>query len=927
MNLKQDTLNNDKQTAPDCSGSPEVMKVIFSRYRKATAGSSCDDFRKKTLRTRAIAQSWNRHKKNIKKGVQAITGSAEIKAGNWGNYEVSKWYECTPMSLRNEANVKWAAFNVTTGKPVKILEKEIGHFRFQEKAIGQTYLIVAYMFEPELSTGIKVTVVSAEEPKILGIDITDYHDKPITKKLAYGNIINVHVRTAGIVGHHMNITLWEDDVDGAGHSDKNTKIVKYDKPAKVGSKGIAHAQFVMSRDYAKKALKNEGKDDETHEYYVTAFALGELKASKNVNFVYPKERIAETKDKLEGKAKPKEVIPPVKKKIPVQPVGTPRAPAIPRVPHTPAAKKGITSVTLTKKGTEQVITTIYSTGLVGKNIRFKLMEDDGGSLVDDELQNKIFPITGDTFILTTNLKAIPKSWGDDYFEGSEQELFVDIEVLETEAHFESKTINVDSKAFKVDVDDANKVVTLEGSEVAKKSSSCVCKEYDLIWGNKVSCDFRKKVVAIAKGLNLPQENNEGANWLMAVMALETGRSFSPTVGTFKKHKDNSKIGYVGLIQIGKDAATDLKVNRTDLLKLNGVEQLEYVEKFFKQDKFKDKLKTKTDLYLAVNYPNACGKGTEKDYVVYDSSKAAYDDNPMFKREKDESYIDKKGVKRYYEGKKGSSYVWEFEEAINQFYEEGKNHKTPVYSCLIIGKPTNDAKEIITYYIYKAGSIEKSIPKKIKDDFKNKYQYVYIDSKYKTHNLGTFDYTTTKEMNPGNVQGNNNVELLDARQFKGYSKDNIKLKFLTWNSDSDRWYINPDCFAGLLGAMADESIDYLGFNGFSDDLAQSVGGSKSHRNGEKGDLRYLTTNKDGAATLLEDSDFDFVNQNKFNDALYLFGWGRKEKMYSENFKYGKNEKTLLNHTKHMKKLGKGGYRHHHHLHLSGFDHSLILINSK
>ncbi|ELY2018660.1 hypothetical protein SL053_002591, partial [Flavobacterium psychrophilum] len=70
MNLKQNILNNDKQTAPDCSGSPEVMKVIFSRHSKATAGSSCNGFRKKTLRTRAIAQSWNRLKKN--KGIVKV---------------------------------------------------------------------------------------------------------------------------------------------------------------------------------------------------------------------------------------------------------------------------------------------------------------------------------------------------------------------------------------------------------------------------------------------------------------------------------------------------------------------------------------------------------------------------------------------------------------------------------------------------------------------------------------------------------------------------------------------------------------------------------------------------------------------------------------------------------------------------------------
>ena len=64
------------------------------------------------------------------------------------------------------------------------------------------------------------------------------------------------------------------------------------------------------------------------------------------------------------------------------------------------------------------------------------------------------------------------------------------------------------------------------------------------------------------------------------------------------------------------------------------------------------------------------------------------------------------------------------------------------------------------------------------------------------------------------------------------------------------------------------------------------------------------------------------QNKFNDALYLFGWGRLEKMYSEYFTYNGNSKYLLNHTNHMKKEGE--YEHYHHLHLTGFDHTLIKI---
>lgn len=41
------------------------------------------------------------------------------------------------------------------------------------------------------------------------------------------------------------------------------------------------------------------------------------------------------------------------------------------------------------------------------------------------------------------------------------------------------------------------------------------------------------------------------------------------------------------------------------------------------------------------------------------------------------------------------------------------------------------------------------------------------------------------------------------------------------------------------------------------------------------------------------------------------------MYSEHFTYKGKSNYLLNHTKHMRKDGPKGYRHHHHLHLSGF----------
>jgi hypothetical protein len=49
--------------APDSSDSPVVVKAVFSGSSRATAGSSCCEYRKKAFTTRAKANGWMRHKK------------------------------------------------------------------------------------------------------------------------------------------------------------------------------------------------------------------------------------------------------------------------------------------------------------------------------------------------------------------------------------------------------------------------------------------------------------------------------------------------------------------------------------------------------------------------------------------------------------------------------------------------------------------------------------------------------------------------------------------------------------------------------------------------------------------------------------------------------------------------------------------------
>ncbi|MDO6760669.1 hypothetical protein Q4566_10700 [Tamlana sp. 2_MG-2023] len=226
-------------------------------------------------------------------------------------------------------------------------------------------------------------------------------------------------------------------------------------------------------------------------------------------------------------------------------------------------------------------------------------------------------------------------------------------------------------------------------------------------------------------------------------------------------------------------------------------------------------------------------------------------------------------------------------------------------------------------IYWDGTISKLENEKLEAG--TEIKIVYHDVNGETHILGKSKAIITRrhtKKNTISTISKDDILMVYVKDFPSYSKGNVKFKFAVWNSNSNRWYINPYCLAGLLGAMIEESIEDLSFNGFSVKNGNTAGGSSSHINGKVGDLRYLSINKNGERTLLQDSHFDYDRQVKFNNALYKFGWGVNGENYSENFSHN-GESTLLPHTKHMKKTtGNAKYRHHHHIHLKGFDFSRI-----
>lgn len=124
----------------------------------------------------------------------------------------------------------------------------------------------------------------------------------------------------------------------------------------------------------------------------------------------------------------------------------------------------------------------------------------------------------------------------------------------------------------------------------------------LAWGARVSEAFRSKVRVIAWNLGVDPSD------LMACMAWESGRSFSPSV------KNMAGSGATGLIQFMPKTAIDLGTTTANLASMTAEQQLNYVEKYFQP--FRGKLKDLADLYMAILWPLAVGKPME--YVLWDN---------------------------------------------------------------------------------------------------------------------------------------------------------------------------------------------------------------------------------------------------------------------------------------------------------------------
>ncbi|SHL45542.1 TIGR02594 family protein [Flavobacterium saccharophilum] len=197
-------------------------------------------------------------------------------------------------------------------------------------------------------------------------------------------------------------------------------------------------------------------------------------------------------------------------------------------------------------------------------------------------------------------------------------------------------------------------------EKNKKENTCVCKENNFYWSNKLTCKERKKVLEVCSSLWGEANKKEKASELMSIIHLESANTFSPSV-------DNG-VGFSGLIQFSDAAAKSVGTTRSALKKMTFIEQMDYVKKYFEPKK--NQLITMTDLYLLVVKPNAVGHGNNPDYILFDESisvpdgdgsntsyeqrmininrepwvtKYGYASNPPFMKENDEHKLREKWV--------------------------------------------------------------------------------------------------------------------------------------------------------------------------------------------------------------------------------------------------------------------------------------------
>ncbi|QQY31405.1 M23 family metallopeptidase [Chryseobacterium gleum] len=632
------------------------------------------------------------------------TYSYEVKPsllsfGLKGEYE---WY-----LYKKQKNGTWKDI---TGKP-KTGEKVT--YRFGEIALGIEFQMKVYEIKKAILPGLPASkelagtlILIPTSNKVSKIDKVVLFNRGAANvnKASYRDTLIAQAHCIGMFNKEIEFHLWEDDAPGKGHDpviNKNNRHTRSYK-ALVNAKGIAEVQIPLMSDekilrqianqFMMKGDKSEGAN---HEYYVTASYSGQIQGASQVNV-----DVANPDYKGQSQNQPKP-----------QPQGhTPKFTPGQKAPKQPDPKGNIIeAVFIDDKGNElskvavgdKVRVRIHSKNMVGKHIQYVVWEYDTTS--NDEVYRsgniKIPADVCDTsgFVITKDIfdKGIDSPIGDP--DSDKQNYF--IEIISKDLSAESQKFGVNPEGL-MQVEKLKSAAAVQNTQKPDQPGSCICQEQykDLVWGGKVSCEFRKKVVQICAELWGENRKMEMANGLMAVMNVETASSFKAhqimgqtlknvkaiTKDDFWLVQKDKKTGKevrtsraVGLIQFTQSALQAIgefksgsgfdKLHEVKLrfATMGEIKQLDYVKKYFEPSK--NKIKTPEDIYLHVFAPK--GVNQSDNYVLYEKGTIEYTQNES---------VDKKSKG----ANKGDGKIQRSEilERYHDSYNDGITNKTQKFNC-------------------------------------------------------------------------------------------------------------------------------------------------------------------------------------------------------------------------------------------------------
>lgn len=120
--------------------------------------------------------------------------------------------------------------------------------------------------------------------------------------------------------------------------------------------------------------------------------------------------------------------------------------------------------------------------------------------------------------------------------------------------------------------------------------------FKLAWGRKVDSNFRARLLLICRAFGWSQDH---ASWLMSCIAFESAETFRADI------LNAAGSGATGLIQFMPSTARGLKTTVQDLARMTPVQQLDYVEAYFRP--YSKRISNLPDMYMAILMPKYVGQ--------------------------------------------------------------------------------------------------------------------------------------------------------------------------------------------------------------------------------------------------------------------------------------------------------------------------------